>query len=67
MLDYDRAVKKLKTRKIIYCSRFYGIPVEKFEKEELLKIIDLYCEMVETAKDLKLSMLYMQSVFGLGS
>lgn len=46
-LKYDEAVEKLKDKKIRYYLKYKEIPVDKFEKEELLKIIDLFCGMIK--------------------
>lgn len=64
-LKYDEAVEQLKRHKIKYYPKYQGIPVDKFEREELLKVIDIFCTMsiMQSKHDMALS--HAKKIFGL--
>ncbi len=65
MLNYYLTVEMLQAHKIRYYPVYHGIPVDKFEKEELLKIVDMLCEFIETHRKLGVSMKCLEGVFGM--
>jgi len=64
-LQYDVAKAILKKHKIVHYVTFKGIPVDKFEREELLKIIDLYCDLIKIHQNENISINSLKSLFNL--
>lgn len=64
-LRYDEVVEKLKAHRIKYYLVYCGIPVDKFNREELLKIIDILCSMSKMQNKYDIALLHTKKIFGL--